>query len=87
MRYRAGAVSDQRQSCVKRRLYAETEQAKRLTELLERYEEILDLQEQRDTIRRLLEAPRHLNFQYELQSGQLPGPGPQKGTDLSGAWL
>lgn len=48
------------------------ERAKRLTELLERYEEILDLQERRDTIRRLLEARHHLNFQYELQSGQLP---------------
>lgn len=48
------------------------ERVKRLTELLERYEEILDLQERRDTIRRLLEARHHLNFQYELQSGQLP---------------
>lgn len=48
------------------------ERAKQLTELLERYEEILDLQERRDTIRRLLEARNQLNFQYELQSGQLP---------------
>ena len=48
------------------------ERAQRLTRLLERYEEILDLQERRDTIRRLLEARHHLNFQYELQSGQLP---------------
>lgn len=48
------------------------ERAKQLTELLERYEEILDLQERQDTIRRLLEARHQLNFQYELQSGQLP---------------
>lgn len=48
------------------------EGARRLTELLERYEEILDLQERRETIRRLLEARSHLNFQYELQAGQLP---------------
>ncbi len=48
------------------------EQARRLTELLERYEEILDLQERKETIRRLLEARSHLNFQYELQAGQLP---------------
>lgn len=48
------------------------ERAKRLTALLERYEEILDLQERRETIRRLLEARNHLNFQYELQLGQLP---------------
>ena len=46
--------------------------AQRLTRLLERYEEILDLRERRETICRLLEARSHLNFQYELQAGQLP---------------
>ena len=48
------------------------ERAKRLTELLERYDEILDLQERRETIQRLLEARNHMNFQFELQTGQLP---------------
>src|SRR5699024_1355360 len=48
------------------------ERAKRLTELLERYDEILDLQERRETIQRLLEARSHMNFQFELQTGQLP---------------
>lgn len=48
------------------------ERAKQLTELLERYEEILDLQERKETIRRLLEVRNHFNFQYELQAGQLP---------------
>ena len=49
-----------------------TQRAKRLTELLERYEELLDLTERRETIQRLLDARTHMNFQYELQAGQLP---------------
>ena len=49
-----------------------TERAKQLTALLERYEKILDLREREATIHRLLEARSHLNFQYELQSAQLP---------------
>ena len=48
------------------------ERARRLTELLERYDRILDLQERKETIQRLLEARSHMNFQYELQVGQLP---------------
>lgn len=48
------------------------EYARRLTKLLERYDEILDLEERRETIRRLLDARTHMNFQYELQAGQLP---------------
>ena len=48
------------------------ERARRLTELLERYDTILDLQERKETIQRLLEARSHMNFQYELQVGQLP---------------
>lgn len=49
-----------------------TKRAQRLTELLERYDEILDLKERKETIQRLLEARSHMNFQYELQVGQLP---------------
>ena len=49
-----------------------TARAKQLTALLERYERILDLQERRETIRRLLDARGQMNFQYELQAGQLP---------------
>ena len=48
------------------------ERARRLTELLERYDTILDLQERKEMIQRLLEARSHMNFQYELQVGQLP---------------
>ncbi len=49
-----------------------TARAKQLTELLERYERILDLRERRETIERLVEARSQMNFQYELQAGQLP---------------
>lgn len=49
-----------------------TARAKQLTALLERYERILDLRERRETIRRLLDARGQMNFQYELQAGQLP---------------
>ena len=49
-----------------------TARARQLTELLERYERILDLRERKETIERLLEARSQLNFQYELQAGQLP---------------
>ncbi len=49
-----------------------TNRARRLTELLERYEKILDLRERKETIERLLEARSQMNFQYELQAGQLP---------------
>src|SRR5699024_4061063 len=55
------------------RIHAQrAERAKQLTALLERYEKILDLREREATIHRLLEARSHLNFQYELQSAQLP---------------
>lgn len=49
-----------------------TARARQLTELLERYETILDLRERKETIERLLEARSQMNFQYELQAGQLP---------------
>lgn len=49
-----------------------TARARQLTELLERYERILDLNERKETIERLLEARSQFNFQYELQAGQLP---------------
>lgn len=48
------------------------DRARRLTDLLERYDTILDLQERKETIQRLLEARSHMKFQYELQVGQLP---------------
>lgn len=43
-----------------------TARATQLTRLLERYEGILDLQERRETVQRLLESRSHLNFQFEL---------------------
>lgn len=48
------------------------ERAVRLTDLLERYEEILDLQERKDTIQRMLEEGGPVMFQNELELRQLP---------------
>ena len=49
-----------------------TARAKQLTELLERYERMLDLRERKETIERLLEARSQMNFRFELEAGQLP---------------
>jgi len=49
-----------------------TARAKQLTELLERYERVLDLRERKETIERLLEARSQMNFRFELEVGQLP---------------
>ena len=49
-----------------------TARAKQLTELLERYERVLDLRERKETIERLLEARSQMNFRFELEAGQLP---------------
>lgn len=47
------------------------ERAKQLTELLNRYDQMRDLNERKETIERLLESHTHMNFQFELQTGQL----------------
>lgn len=49
-----------------------TARAKQLTELLERYERVLDLRERKETIERLLDARSQMNFRFELEAGQLP---------------
>ena len=49
-----------------------TARAKQLTELLERYERVLDLRERKETIERLLEARSQMSFRFELEAGQLP---------------
>ena len=49
-----------------------TARTKQLTELLERYERVLDLRERKETIERLLEARSQMNFRFELEAGQLP---------------
>ena len=41
-----------------------TARAKQLTELLERYERVLDLRERKETIERLLEARSQMNFRF-----------------------
>ena len=63
---------DSRQRLLDKNHADRTARAKQLTALLERYERILDLRERRETIRRLLDARGQMNFQYELQAGQLP---------------
>lgn len=50
---------------------AKSEQTKRLSELLGRHEELLDLRERRDTIKKLMESTGQLTFQTELQAKQL----------------
>ena len=50
---------------------AKSEQTKRLSELLGRHEELLDLQERRDTIEKLMDSSGQLAFQAELQAKQL----------------
>lgn len=47
------------------------ERTARLSELLKRYEEILDLRERKEAIERLLQAEQNLTFRVELQSRQL----------------
>ena len=47
------------------------ERTARLSELLKRYEEILDLRERKEALERLLQAEQNLTFRVELQSRQL----------------
>ena len=47
------------------------ERTARLSELLKRYEESLDLRERKEAIERLLQAEQNLTFRVELQSRQL----------------
>lgn len=54
-----------------RNLQERTNQAKRLTEYLEMYEERIDLLERRDTIEQLLRNNHQINFQVNIQTGQL----------------
>lgn len=48
-----------------------TERTQRLTELLKKHEELLDLEERRETIRKLLDSNKQLNFGVDLHSRQL----------------
>lgn len=48
-----------------------TARAKRLTELLRKYEETLSLREKKEAIERLMSTNRHLTFQADLQGRQL----------------
>ncbi|MBQ6479302.1 MAG: DUF2726 domain-containing protein [Erysipelotrichaceae bacterium] len=48
-----------------------SDQAKKLTEYLEGYEERIDLLERKDTIEQLLRNNNQLNFQINVQTGQL----------------
>ena len=48
-----------------------SEQAKQLTNFLERYEERIDLLERKDTIEQLLNNSSQMNFQVRVQAGQL----------------
>lgn len=50
---------------------AKSEQTKRLSELLGKHEDLLDLKERRDTIEKLMESSGQLAFQAELQAKQL----------------
>jgi len=54
-----------------RNLKERTQQAKRLTEYLEKYEERIDLLERKDTIEQLLRNNSQVNFQINIQTGQL----------------
>ncbi|MBQ1788421.1 MAG: DUF2726 domain-containing protein, partial [Erysipelotrichaceae bacterium] len=47
------------------------EQAKNLTVFLQRYEERIDLLERKDTIEQLLRNNKQMNFQINIQAGQL----------------
>lgn len=51
---------------------AKVRDTQRLTELLSSYERILDLQERREVVRRLLDENSHLTFRAELHGKQLP---------------
>lgn len=68
------------QSCKQMTIYEKTldrnhaeraERARKLTERLEQYDEMLDLQERKETIQRLLETSGQKNFQRQLRSNQL----------------
>ncbi len=47
------------------------EDSKKLTELMKKYEEILELNERKETIEKLLESNNNIQFQIDLQAGQL----------------
>lgn len=49
------------------------ERTARLSELLKRYEEILDLRERKEAVERLLQTEQNMTFRVELQSRQLAG--------------
>ena len=49
------------------------EQAKNLTVFLQKYEERIDLLERKDTIEQLLRNNKQMNFQINIQAGQLQG--------------
>lgn len=48
-----------------------TERTKKLTELLKRHEELIDLEERKETVKKLLEGENPMNFQVDLHSRQL----------------
>lgn len=48
-----------------------TERTKKLTELLKKHEELIDLQERKETIKKLLDSNNQLNFQVDLNARQL----------------
>lgn len=54
-----------------RNIKERTEQAGKLTEFLEKYEERIDLLERKDTIEELLNNSSQMNFQINIQAGQL----------------
>ena len=48
-----------------------TERTKRLTELLKKHEELIDLEERKETVKKLLEGKNPMNFEVDLHSRQL----------------
>ncbi len=54
-----------------RNMQERTKQAKQLTQYLERYEERIELLERKDTIEQLLRNSQQMNFQVNIQTGQL----------------
>lgn len=48
-----------------------TERTKKLTELLKKHEELIDLEERKETIKKLLSSNNQLNFQVDLNARQL----------------
>lgn len=54
-----------------RNIRERTKQAKELSEFLKKYEERIDLLERKDTIEQLLKNSHQMNFQINIQAGQL----------------